>query len=255
MVKDYKDVEDFDQPLNQTKKPFTKEQSTQQINDFYYIDDMSDSYDEKSYHKRDDLTLHCIPEEGSELTHENFRHSGVRLLPTYGKNHDETQSNDSTCTSIEEGGTTITRTVSQNTKRKIFLAVFLFLVTLSQGFMAWYGAEKTRCKKTTTKSATLAPIFMFGIAVIEIFFSTLVITITFTRKLREKYKVCTNTRLIVKLVTACLIVLLLIYLSLVCFVELFSEEYDGCRYKKILLKAQAIMTVVQGCLFVILIYI
>ena len=214
---------------------------------------MSDNCDEKSYYKRDDLTLHCIPEEGSESTSENYRHSGVRLLPTHENNHDETRSNASTCTSIEEG--VITRNVSKNTKRKIFLAVFLFLVTLSQGFMAWYGAEKTRCKKTTTKSATLAPIFMFGIAVVEIFFSTLVITITFTRKLREKYKVCINTRLIVKLVTACLIVLLLIYLSLVCFVELFSEEYEGCHYKKILLKAQAIMTVVQGCLFVILVYI
>ena len=84
---------------------------------------------------------------------------------------------------------------------------------------------------------------MFGIAVAEILFSTVVILVTFTRRLRERLSVCANTRLMVKIVTVCLIAVLLVYLTLIAFVELFSEEYKGCDVKRIFLKVQAVLTV------------
>lgn len=177
---------------------------------------------------------HHDHDEGTE-TAEDQRHSIHCLLPI----------------SVEEQGQ------DGNSNRKYFkttviLLVSLFLVSITQGVLAWYGTSKISCKKTTSRSATLAPQLMFGIAIAEILFSSVVILVTFTRRLRERLSVCANTRLMVKIVTVCLIAVLLVYLALIGFVELFSEEYKGCDVKRIFLKVQAVLTVVQGCLFIIL---
>ena len=173
-------------------------------------------------------------EEGTE-TAEDERHSVHCLLPLSVE--DQQEGNNSN---------------SKHFKTTVILLISLFLVSISQGVLAWYGTSKISCKKTTTRSATLAPKLMFGIAIAEILFSTVVILVTFTRRLRERLSVCANTRLMVKIVTVCLVAVLLVYLALIAFVELFSEEYKGCDVKRIFLKVQAVLTVVQGCLFIII---
>lgn len=178
-------------------------------------------------------------EEGTETTKDK-RHSINCLLPISIEEEEGNNGN-----------------LQSNNNRKYFktiviLLISLFLVSITQGVLAWYGTSEISCKKTTSRSATLAPQLMFVIAIVEILFSSVVILVTFTRRLRERLSVCANTRLLVKLVTVCLVVVFVIYLALIGFVELFSEEYKGCDVKRIFLKVQAVLTVVQGCLFIIL---
>ena len=183
-----------------------------------------------------DVIYHPQHNEEDTETAEDERHSVHCLLPL----------------SIEENQQEGNNSNRKHFKTAVILLISLFLTSLSQGMLAWYGTSKISCKKTTTRSATLAPKLMFGIAVAEILFSTVVILVTFTRRLRERLSVCANTRLMVKIVTVCLIAVLLVYLTLIAFVELFSEEYKGCDVKRIFLKVQAVLTVVQGCLFIII---
>ena len=182
--------------------------------------------------------------EGKNSADENKRHSAHRLLTIPVENHEQQQDEGDNIAHNQHNKKYFTATV-------IFL-ILLLLVSITQGILAWYGTSKISCKKTTAKSATLAPQLMFGIAIAEILLSSIVILVTFTQRVRERLHVCVNTRLMVKIVTVFLICVLLVYLALIGFVEMFSEEYKGCKVKRIFLKVQAVLTVIQGCLFIIL---
>ena len=205
---------------------------------------MTSATQNESHHLKAIPQNHDEEHERDTLNSQQHRHSANCLLPVpleQGTAGDQDG----------EGANTAGRE-NRYFKATVVLLVLLFTVTITQGVLAWYGTSNISCKKTTRRSATLAPQFLFGIAIAEILFSSSVILITFTRRARENTRVCANTRLMVKIVTVCLVALLLVYLGLIAFVELFSEEYEGCKVKKVFLKVQAVLTVVQICLFIVL---
>lgn len=134
-------------------------------------------------------------------------------------------------------------------KGVIVLLVLLLIATVTQSILAWYGAYDNKCKKGA-ESATLAPLFMFGISIAEMVFSSIIVVITLVETQRcqkKRYEL-----VLVKLVKTCLIVLFVLYIFLFGYIEVFSGEYDGCEFKKVVLKIQALLTLVQCTLFIVL---
>jgi len=130
----------------------------------------------------------------------------------------------------------------------VVLALFL-MVTATQAILAWYSMYYTKCKLKKEYSATLAPFFIFGVSIAEVVFSSCIALITLTKK-RSKWISNARKRLS-RLVKTCLVVLFVVSLLLVIYVEFFSREYADCELKKLLLKIQAVLTLVRGTLFIV----
>jgi len=123
------------------------------------------------------------------------------------------------------------------------------MVTATQAILAWYSMYYTKCKLKKEYSATLAPFFIFGVSIAEVVFSSCIALITLTKK-RSKWISNARKRLS-RLVKTCLVVLFVVSLLLVIYVEFFSREYADCELKKLLLKIQAVLTLVRGTLFIV----
>ena len=125
----------------------------------------------------------------------------------------------------------------------------LVIVTIiqysSSSYSCFYSSQEENKKRSHS------PETIITIAIVHVGISTLILFAACKKRCCVNMAWCSNTALLVKGTTTCMLLLFLIYLGMIGYVEAHTIEQCKCEVYKILLKVQAILTVFQGTLFVL----